>query len=212
MKKKLFCTFLLSFCTLKADTFFSNFSSFSPNYDINTGTSLNDGSGNDLQRSFSFSSQSSFHLLEIDFVASMFDSGQPNQVTLTLSSDTNGHPGTAIESFSFTGDMGVFGTVAPVLNGVSVLNPLLVAGQTYWLTAEAPNGANIIWNFNNLSPNDSGVQDEFVGGQWLSSSATRGVFDIVGTPEPSSLLLIVTGLSMLGFAVCRKYRHSSPIE
>jgi hypothetical protein len=183
------------FClqSLSADVIFTNFGP-ADSFDNNTGLTVADNSGNDLKTSLSFTPTSDFQLTEIDFVTSLLDGGDQNQVTLTLSSaDADGNPGTAIETFSFSGQMGILGSVsyAPqVLSAFSALNPVLTQGTTYWLTAESSPDTTVVWNQNSLAPNDVGNMAQYVSNTWTTQSVTRGVFRILGnlvtvTPPPA---------------------------
>jgi hypothetical protein len=168
-----------------ADVVFTNFG-LSDTFDNNTGLTVADSSGTDLKTSLSFTPVGSFQLTQIDFVTSLLDGGDQNQVTLTLSAaDANGNPGASIEVFSFSGQMGVLGSASYpplVLNAVSAINPVLQDGTVYWLTAESSPDVTVVWNQNILSPNDVGNMAQFQSSAWATQSVTRGAFRVLGNP------------------------------
>lgn len=207
MKNTILCSvFFLSLSIAKADIIFSNFSAGSPSFDTNTGITLNDSGGNDLKTSLSFVPSATYRLTQLDLVTSLASVSETNLLDLTISSDSGGNPGAVLETFTFNGSMGVLGTNPSILTATSVLNPFLVNGSTYWITAEAAPNARVVWNFNNQSPNDTGLVDQFSGGSWSSRSLTRGVFDVQGTlsntPEPGSIMLLGAGL--VGLVLSRR--------
>jgi hypothetical protein len=181
-----------------ADIVFTNFGP-SDTFDNNTGLTVADSSGTDLKTSLSFTPAGSFQLAQIDFVTSLLDGGDQNQVTLTLSSaDADGNPGATIEVFSFSGQMGVLGAASyppQVLNAVSALNPVLQSGLTYWITAQSSPDVTVVWNQNVMSPNDVGNMAQYQSGAWTTQSVTRGAFRVSGkpvtisSPEPSVVRL-----------------------
>lgn len=185
--RKIVTVLLPLFClqSVWADVVFTNFGP-SDTFDNNTGLTVADSSGTVLKTSLSFTPTGSFQLTQIDFVTSLLDGGGQNQVTVTLSSsDADGNPGTAIEVFSFSGQMGVLGSASYpplVLNAISGINPVLQSGTTYWITAESSPDVTVVWNQNVLSPNDVGIMAQFQSSAWTNQSVTRGVFRVIGNP------------------------------
>ena len=185
--------FLFAACHLNADVIFNNFGT-SDSFDLNTGLTVADSSGANLKTSLSFTPTVDFQLAQIDFVTSLLNAGDQNQVTITLSStDSDGNPGAAIEVFSFSGQMGVLGSVVspPVLlSAISGINPVLRSGTTYWITAESSPDVTVVWNQNTLSPNDVGTMAQYQSPSWTTQPVTRGAFRVLGTPVtvPSAVL------------------------
>ncbi len=180
---------LLILPSLRADAVFSNFGT-SDIFDNNTGLTVADSSGNNLKTSLSFTPAETFQLTQIDFVTTLLDAGDQNQVTLTLSSaGADGFPGSKIEIFSFSGQMGVLGSLSSpplILNAISGINPVLQAGVTYWLTAESSPDVTVVWNQNILSPNDVGTMVQLQSGVWVTQPVTRGAFRVFGIPLGNS--------------------------
>jgi len=93
----------------------------------------------------------------------------------------------------------------------SALHPVLTAGTQYWLAAFAPEPTFGIWN---LSLNDFSTPQArgFTSptGPWIETNILiKPAFQINGepVPEPSTMLLLGTGLATLGTAV-RKRRQN----
>jgi hypothetical protein len=133
----------------------------------------------------------------------------PNQINVTLRADAGGLPGAVLESFSFT-NLGAFGNANPPLVANSVLHPILQAGTRYWLIADPGNAATWdVWNFNSIG--DTGPHALSAGGgPFTDGNATRGAFEILGTPVPEPSSLALFGLGSLGLAGWRlRRRHTS---
>jgi hypothetical protein len=89
--------------------------------DFGPGESFTPDSGDVLtfngttEPSVEFSPAISEELGEVDFVTSIDDSGDVNSVTVSVSADDGGQPGTALASQVFT-DMGVLGVSSAILS------------------------------------------------------------------------------------------------
>src|SRR5690349_23551821 len=83
----------------------------------------------------------------LDTIKVAFGSGGPQHIlTLQLRSTTGplGGPGDVIESFVLN-DMGPFGFANPLIKLTSITRPLLTAGATYWLVANADGDSFAFW-------------------------------------------------------------------
>lgn len=127
-----------------------------------------------------------------------------NELDVWLMSDAGGQPNATIESFHFSGAMGVFGNLNPPLSANSALHPVLTGGTQYWLIASAPEANTwAAWNYNSIGalglralrwdtqPSWSVYQDSTLAAFRISSLET-------GIPEPGTMCLLVAGLGLLG--------------
>jgi len=141
-------------------------------------------------------------------LVSPFAFGATNPVTwpLTLYTDSAGEPGTALETW----DISVTGSgVVPIIV-TSVVQPMITAGDVYWLVVQNTTPGSITaMGWENYSGD--------LGGFWIGDFNTLNsmiqVFPTEGlagaelttTPEPgSSILLVAGGLILLGIARMRK--------
>ena len=135
---------------------------------------------------------------------------EPNQFQVLLMTSSGGLPGNIIETITLTDAVPMFPPQIVVAN--SALHPVLTAGTQYWLAAFAPEPSTFgIWN---LSFNDFSTPQArgFVSptGPWIETNILiKPAFQINGepVPEPSTMLLLGTGLAALGTAV-RKRRQN----
>ena len=180
----------------RAGTIYSN---FGPGDSFHTDS----GAPVDQKPSISFISTVDQALSEVDFAVSLRSAGSVNQLTLRLSGDTAGHPGTSVGTGIFDG----FLSVTPgILQWIPVTQLTLAAGTTYWISLEAPQN-NVIWNYNDqLASGDS----RFISNVWTVQAAdTQGALRIIGSdvtasPEPGTWFLLAGGIGAVGRARRRR--------
>jgi hypothetical protein len=167
----------------------------------------------------SFMPDATYAVDEYQIAAYLDSPDLPDTVTFSLYNSVNNLPGTSLESFTLT-DLGypagtdyAASTPPPgILTEASVSNPVVEAGQQYWIVMSGIDPGNVIWN-------DDG--NETVGAATLGQDATwsllpnynQGAFEVDGTlvsgssatPEPSSFLTLAGGLA--GLALARKRRY-----
>ena len=74
-----------------------------------------------------------------------------NILYVWLMNDSNGEPGSTIESFSIINQMINNGPAGnTIVSSSSSFNPILNAGSTYWIKAATPFGTNVFWNTNDI--------------------------------------------------------------
>lgn len=134
----------------------------------------------------------------------------PNLFQVLLMTSSGGFPGNIIETITLTDVVPMFPPQIVVAN--SALHPVLTAGTQYWLAVFAPEPSTFgIWNlsFNDFSsPQVRGFVSP--SGPWVGTNILiKPAFQINGepVPEPSTMLLLGTGLAALGTAA-RKRRQN----
>jgi hypothetical protein len=112
--------------------------------------------------------------------------GGSDYFTVYLYTDSGGLPAAPIESFALASNVpDIFsGTLVTVSSST---HPVLTAGSVYWIVVEASLPGD--WGGWLSSLNDGGVWATMTnGGAWtrvqLAPGATRGVFEVTGTPVP----------------------------
>jgi hypothetical protein len=132
---------------------------------------------------------------------SIFNSGSTAVDFYIAQDNGRGLPGSILESFSNT--ITPTGAIAGVVTLDSISDPLLQAGQKYWLCAEpaSPN-TGISWCFN-LEGLTNYFANESSEWNWSSTSvggAIDSVFSIsvIPVPEPSGIVISFVGFALLG--------------
>jgi hypothetical protein len=127
-----------------------------------------------------------------------------NQVTVDvdLEADASGVPsGINLDSISVTGLTPSPGS--SLITATSISHPSLVAGSLYWLLLVETNPAQVGWMVNSTgdvaTSTDLLVGIDTTSGPWVTDSGiTRPAFQIDGTPEPGTIVLLGAGLIALG--------------
>ena len=210
--------FVLSASVVSATTIVSTFGS-GRTFDNTSGGGLNVGT---YSVAVSFTPSGTVQFGSVDIAAFTMLPQMPPAADLVVSlvADSNGTPGTALESFHFaeasipepTGGCVPCGPSlsGTIVTGTSVLNPTLLAGTQYWIEVGSPgdaSGYSYIWNHNSLSPQRTGVE-AFENGSWtFEANIATPAFDVnsldSGTvPEPAAGVLFGAGL--LALAAMRK--------
>ncbi len=151
---------------------------------------------------FSFAGSQAYFLDSIELAAGLHEG--ENQLNVLLMTDAGDQPGSVLESFSFTGQMDLYGSHG-LLIGTSVSHPQLTPGTDYWLVASAPSSTLAGWSLFSL-PVEGLHASSRDGGAWEVFSDTPGAFRVNGTvvPVPGAALLGVLGLSSAGWLVRRR--------
>ncbi|MGA3131866.1 MAG: choice-of-anchor R domain-containing protein [Terracidiphilus sp.] len=158
----------------------------------------------------SFSTGSSPVLLDSVTLELLLDPGNGNSgdggiVTVTLDSDNSTSPGSALETIGTIGDSAL--TFSPA-DYTLTTDFALSADTRYWIELTSPGGASSAdwsWNFGTSGP---GVAGEYYGNESGVHQNTGGPYlmdvEATVTPEPSSLLLLGSGLMMLAAPLRRR--------
>ena len=131
---------------------------------------------------------------------------EPNTFQVLLMTSSGGLPAEILETITVTAP-----TFPGIVSANSALHPVLTSGTQYWLAVFAPEPNTFgIWNLalNDFStPQARGFTSPT--GPWVVGNVNRTAFQINGEPipEPSTMLLLGTGLATLGAAV-RKRRQN----
>lgn len=131
---------------------------------------------------------------------------EPNTFQVVLMTSSGGLPGNILETINFTAP-----TSAGIVTANSTLHSVLNSGTQYWLAVFAPEPDTFgIWQLalNDFStPQARGFTSPT--GPWVMGEVNRSAFQINGepVPEPSTMLLLGTGLATLGAAVRKRRQH-----
>jgi hypothetical protein len=186
-------------------------STFGPSDSYNTSSAAIIGlaDGQVLQQAlpFTVSSSSSYFFNGIE-VAVSASSPQFTTIVFDLMPDSAGVPGPVLESFTFSGITTTFS--GEIVSGQSSLRPTLLAGETYWLAASAPQ-STVYWNLAAGGPNiPRAMRRDFGAWEIFDGEDPSTAFRISGTvvPEPLPCSLILVGTLVLALLRERAQKRS----
>ena len=137
--------------------------------------------------------------------------GTAKDVDISLATDASNQPGTVLETFSLLDVLGPSGTDNPLIVVDSVLDPLLLAGEQYWLIETPPTPGNgVIWQSGYITPNSSERAISAGDGSWTVESVDpAGAFSVSGiaVPEPGSTAFLAASI-LAAWIVRRKFQET----
>ena len=138
--------------------------------------------------------------------------------TLSLNQDFQGVPGAAIETWTgltapspLTLGLGTTSVVESVFAASTIS---LLPGQQYWVVASPASATSgVVWNFNAISSTGPGGiygnSNNGVGWGTINNPDLDLAFDVLGTPEPGTIVLMSTVFAGLGgLGLFRKLRRA----
>jgi hypothetical protein len=149
-----------------------------------------------------FTAASTGTLSEID--VPFFNQSGPGIFNLELHADDGtGKVGALLESFENIGPATASQTIFSI---VSTLHPLLTAGDAYWLVATPADPTTaVFWNNNSIGATGT-IYEDFNGSVNYAPGEILPTFRVIASasvPEPSSLVLGVSGLAVVGTVTLR---------
>lgn len=157
----------------------------------------------DLDLAMSFTPSQGGPLSDVWFVTCLLVGD--NELDVWVMNDTDGHPGSVLESWHFSGAMGAWGEIIPPTHPVGDGTTLLAAGTQYWLAVSATGpDAYAGWYWNDTGDVGTVASRTDLGNWNTLADVTRGAFRVAVVPEPTTLSFL--GLASLGMIRRRRRR------
>jgi hypothetical protein len=129
-----------------------------------------------------------------------------NRIDFSIRSDEGGIPGSVLETFSLE-NLGTFG--APNVPRTVAVSTAITAGNTYWMTASAPDDGFMAWNLSldaigTIAISGDGGENWFVTP--ASVQAVSLAMELIDVPEPGGATLLLAAVAaFFGVNLSRRY-------
>jgi hypothetical protein len=192
----------------KADTIFTD---LGPGYDPTEGWTVSgalygvfayDAAG-------TFTSSGSYAVTQIDL--GIGNVRGTNGATVELTTDNSGAPGTVLQTWNIS-SLPDFASTSTTLTTISGITGIDISAGTYFLVVLPGDSSTLdAWNYNSTGATGFSGSTGYV-----AAGNTEPAFDVLGSsisaPEPSSLILLGTGLLGLVFIRRKRFAADSPAQ